>query len=223
MSKPVFIYALVDPENGDIRYIGKSIRPEQRLQNHMNEVSNCHRSHWLQSLKRQALKPDLIILEEIRGAWPWQHSERYWIARGRREGWPLTNSTDGGDGVPGLPEETRKRMAAVWKGRKHTPEACKRIGDSKRGVVHSDATKAKMSVAHSGREIKWIGKISDSLRKLTNDQMVEITQARANGEKVQALADRYGVHRTTISKIATGTYAAASKTVAQTSKVQNGN
>lgn len=214
-GKQVFIYALVDPENGDIRYIGKSIRPEQRLQNHMNEVSNCHRSHWLQSLKKNGQKPDLLILEEIRGEFPWQESEKYWIARGRREGWPLTNNTAGGDGVTGLPEETRKRMAAVWKGRKHSPESRKRIGESKRGFVHSESTKAKMSKAHSGREIKWIDKVSDALRKLTNEQMVEITTARANGALVNDLAKQYGVHRTTISKIATGTYATASKTVIQ--------
>lgn len=214
--KPVFIYALVDPECGAIRYIGKSIRPEGRLRDHMNDVSNCHRSHWLQSLKRRGLIPGLVILEEIRGAWPWQESERYWIKRGRREGWPLTNNTIGGDGVSGLPEETRKRMAAVWKGRKHTPEACMRIADAKRGFIHSNDTKAKMSRAHTGREIKWIDKVSDALRKLTNEQMVEITEARKNGAKVQDLAQKYGVHRTTISKVATGTYAIASKTVKQT-------
>lgn len=218
---PVFIYALIDPDNGDIRYIGKSIRPVQRLQNHMNEISNCHRSHWLQSLKRNGQKPDMVILEEIRGDWPWQESERYWIARGRREGWPLTNNTDGGDGVPGLPAETRKRMAAVWLGRKHTPEACKRISDAKRGALHSDATKQKMSKAHSGREIKWIDKVSDGLRKLTNEQMIEIATARSNGAMVNDLAKKYGVHRTTISKVATGTYAMASKTVIQT-KEKNG-
>jgi len=221
MSKPVYIYALVDPENGDIRYIGKSIRPELRLKDHMNDVSNCHRSHWLQSLKKQGAKPDLLILEKIHGDWPWQHSERYWIARGRREGWPLTNNTSGGDGVPDLPLETRAKMRAVWTGRKHSPESCARIGDSKRGTKHKESTKKLMSMAHAGREILWIDKVSDGLRKLTNDQMQEITQARSAGAKIQDLAIKYGVHRTTISKIKTGTYAPASGTVIQTSRAKN--
>jgi hypothetical protein len=222
MSKPIYIYALVDPENGDIRYIGKSIRPEKRLQNHMNEVSNCHRSHWLQSLKKQGAKPDLLILEEIRGDWPWQHSERYWIARGRREGWLLTNNTSGGDGVPDLPPETRAKLRAAWTGRKHSPESKAKMSASLTGRVHSDATKKSMSDAHSGREILWVDRVSDGLRKLTNEQMQEITKARSLGSKIQDLAIQYGVHRTTISKVKTGTYAPASGTVIQTSKAKNG-
>ena len=56
-----YIYGLVDPETTEIRYIGKTIRPKERLQNHMNEVSNCHRSNWLQSLKRKGLKAEMVI------------------------------------------------------------------------------------------------------------------------------------------------------------------
>ena len=76
----------------------------------MNDKSKCHRANWLQSLKSKGLKPDIVILEEINGKWPWQESERYWIARAKKLGWPLTNNTSGGDGVPDLPEETRKKI-----------------------------------------------------------------------------------------------------------------
>ena len=49
--RPVFIYGLTEPNSDEIRYIGKSVRPLERFRNHINEKpSNCHRSHWLQSL-----------------------------------------------------------------------------------------------------------------------------------------------------------------------------
>lgn len=205
---PVYIYALVDPENGEIRYIGKSIRPAERLQNHMNDRSNCHRSHWLQSLKARGLRADLIVLERIDGAWPWQHSERHWIACGRANGWRLTNNTDGGDGVDGLSKETRAKMASVWRGRRHKPESIEKMLATKKERPHSHSveTRARMSAAHAGREITWGDKLSASLRRLSDDQVEEIKRRFAAGERTTDLAKEYGVHRTTISKIKMGTY-----------------
>ena len=203
---PAFIYCLVDPETDEIRYIGKSIRPEERLMNHMNERSRCHRTHWLQSLKRRGLRPIQIILEIIDGGWPWQESERYWIAYGKRAGWPLTNGTDGGDGVPGLSGESKERMARTWVGRKHSDETKRKIGEKSRSRRHTAATRQKMSEAHSGRVIAWADKISQSLCKLTDSQIAEILDALAKGETVTSLAVKYGVHRTTLSKVKAGTY-----------------
>lgn len=207
VGKPVYIYALIDPETDLIRYIGKSTRPVDRLNNHMNERSNCHRSHWLQSLKARGLRADMVFLERIDGAWPWQHSERHWIDYGRRHGWPLTNNTNGGDGVPGLPAETRAKMAAVWTGRKHKPESIEKMIATKKATYRcTDKTRERMSQAHTGRTITWGDKLSAALRRLTESQVDEIKRRFAAGEGTVALAKEYGVHRTTISKIKMGTY-----------------
>ncbi|MGI4812133.1 MAG: hypothetical protein ACRYG5_09880 [Janthinobacterium lividum] len=208
IGTPVYIYALIDPETDLIRYIGKSVRPMDRLTNHMNERSNCHRSHWLQALKSKGLRPDLAILERIGGAWPWQHSETYWIAYARRHGWPLTNNTEGGDGVTGLPAETRARMAAVWTGRKHKPESIAKMLATKATNPHrmSLESKANMSRAHSGRVITWGDKLSAALRKIEPEQVLAIKARLYAGERTGDLAVEFGVHRTTISKIKMGTY-----------------
>lgn len=207
MTGPVYIYALGDPETGLIRYIGKSIRPEQRIQNHINEKpTNCHRSHWLQSLKAKGLQPLAILLEEIRGAWPWQESERYWIARGRREGWPLTNNTDGGDGVTGLPEKARAKMAATWRGRKHRPESLEKMRIASTGRRHSDESKAARSAMFKGRKITWVGKVAEALRKFDDTSRTEVKRRLDAGERTGDLAREFKVHRTTISKIKMGTY-----------------
>lgn len=205
--KPVYIYGLTDPETDEVRYIGKSIRPFERFQNHMHEPpSNCHRSHWIQSLKKRGLEPGMVIFEEIIGAWPWQESERYWIARGRRLGWRLTNNTSGGDGVKDLHPEAVAKRNSTWKGRKHSPETTEKLRNYRLGVPHSDETKAKMSAAHKGRKITWTDKLSLALRHLSAADCTAIRAALANGGKVKDLAAKYGVHRTTLSKVKKGTY-----------------
>jgi len=205
--KPVFIYGLTDPESGDIRYIGKSIRPNERLRNHINEKpSNCHRSHWIQSLRSKGLEPGMVLIEEIVGAWPWQRSEQYWIAYGLINGWKLTNNTAGGDGVTGLSEAAREKIASTWRGRKHTPASIERIRQAKTGSRHSDETKARMSVSHKCRKITWGAKIAKARQKLSDEDQTEIILALSRKEKVKELSIRFGVHRTTISKVKNGTY-----------------
>lgn len=203
-SKTVFIYGLIDPETLECRYIGKSIRPKQRVDNHMQDKGKCHRTNWLRTLKAKGLWPDIVILETIEGGWPWQESERYWIAHAKRHGWPLTNNTAGGDGVEGLPAETRERMRKTWLGRKHTPAACRNIGNSKRGTKHTAETRAKMSKAHKGRTITWGDKLGNANRCVTDNQAREIYRRAISGERTGLLAKEYGVHRTTITNIKMG-------------------
>jgi len=205
--KTIYIYALICPIVNQVRYIGKSIRPLERLKDHMNDKSKCHRANWLQSLKAGGLKPEIIILEEIRGNWPWQESEIYWIDKGKKLGWPLTNNTSGGDGVQDLPEEVRNKISSAWIGRRHRESTIQKIKDAKTGVpIHSNAHKEKMSKIMKGREITWGDAISEKLKKLTDDDVQDIKERLSRGEMDKDLAAEYGVHRTTLSKIKTGKY-----------------
>lgn len=202
-----FIYGLVDPRTDQIRYIGKSIRPYERLQNHYNEPSsNCHRSHWIQELKRLGLKPEVVLFEQIVGEWPWQEAERWWIARGLALGWPLTNNTSGGDGVCNLPPETREKMRRTWLGRKHKPETLLKLSARSRGRIATAETRAKHSRSMRGRKITWVDAIAESNRKLSAEQVEHIEARLAAGERNKDLAKEFGVHRTTLSKITIGTY-----------------
>lgn len=203
---PKHIYALIDPDTNQVRYVGKSIRPELRLQNHMNDVSNCHRSHWLQSLKRKGAMPRMVILETIEGEWPWQEVERFWIKRGRALGWPLTNNTAGGDGVDGLPEEARERLRSAWLGRKHTPETLVKLSAASKGRTKTDEQKSHMRKLMQGRHITWADRLSEAVSKFSHEQADQIMGRLNAGETVAALAAEFGVHRTTISKIKGGTY-----------------
>lgn len=207
-DKPVHIYMLVDPETDEIRYVGKSIRPAQRLLNHMNERSNTHRSHWLQTLRQKGLRPRMVILETIEGRWPWQDAERFWIAHLRSLGARLVNGTSGGDGVPNLSPDARERIRSAWVGRRHKPETIEKLRPISSTRRHSEATRRKMSRAQRGRVFApaHLAKIAAANRKFSPVDEDAIRRRLLGGERVGALAAEYGVHRTTISKIKTGVY-----------------
>lgn len=88
--KIAYIYGLKDPRDGQIYYVGKSNKPRQRLSQHLGrEDCNKYKKAWLTDLKRNGLRPNLVILEETKGNW--QDAERSWIAKGIDNDWPLTN------------------------------------------------------------------------------------------------------------------------------------
>lgn len=207
--KPVvYIYGLVDPETTAIRYIGKSIHPEERLRNHINEKYPCHRRNWIDSLKKKGLEPGLICLVELRGesANDWQAWEKMYIAMARRDGWPLVNETSGGDGVPDLSPEASAKRNKTWIGRKHTPESLIKIANASRGRRKTPEQKEAMRKLMTGRKILWVDKVAEANRKLTREDVEAIKMRFKNGETTIELAKEYGVHRTTISKVNMGTY-----------------
>ena len=205
--KTTYIYMLLDPRTDLVRYVGKTIQsPEKRLNAHMNERSNCHRVHWLQELRRVGLVPELVILEEIKGDWPWQESERYWIRYFRQQGYNLTNNTSGGDGVPDLPPETRERLSKLWVGKKHKEESIIKIGNASRGRKHSEEHKQHMKKLMTGRSITWGDKLSSANRKLSEEDVMSIKNRLDGGAKVKDIALEFNMHRTSISKIKKGTY-----------------
>lgn len=203
----VAIYALVDPRSLDVRYIGKSIRPVERAANHRNtSEKGCHRANWLRELRSLGFRPVLVILEWLDEGACWRSTERAWISRARALGWPLTNNTNGGDGVEGLPAETRAKMASVWRGRKHSAATKAKISAFRKTFRHSAETRAAMSHARKGRSITWGSKISAAIRALTSEQVEEIHRRLIGGALVKDLAAEFCVHRTTVSKIKMGSY-----------------
>lgn len=96
----IYIYALIDPRTTEVRYIGKSIRPRERLANHCNEQGSSWRNRWLRQLVSLGLRPELAICETLPDDGDWIAAERKWIAQAKAWGWPLTNCTSGGDGAP---------------------------------------------------------------------------------------------------------------------------
>lgn len=95
---PVYIYALIDPRDDKIRYIGKSISPERRYEQHLHEKEiNEGKIGWINGLQMRGMQPEMKILE-VAHEKNWEKRERWWIKRGREFGWPLLNISPGGEG-----------------------------------------------------------------------------------------------------------------------------
>jgi hypothetical protein len=106
-------------------------------------------------------------------------AEIRWIAKGYSLGWPLTNSTSGGDGSGPRSDATRKRISAALKGHSVSKRQRMMIGDHFRGTP--------LSAEHQAL--------------LTEHDVVQIRKAVAEGASQISLARAHQMSRTSISNI----------------------
>lgn len=101
------IYALADPDTGEVRYIGKANDANKRLLSHMRTM---HRKdypvyRWMRKLGKA---PAIVVLRCV-GVDAWPEAEREEIAKARAAGSRLLNATDGGN----QPQPTSAQCAAA--------------------------------------------------------------------------------------------------------------
>lgn len=197
----IYIYALIDPFTKEIRYIGKSIRPKDRLTNQCNEHSKTWRSNWIQSVLKRGKRPQISILQSLENNEDWQEAEKEWIKKGKEMGWKLTNGTDGGDGLVNPSEEVRQKIIKTWTGRKHSEETKRLIGEKSKGRKHSEESKKHMSKLMKGRKITWGNKLKIANSKLNDKQIDEIRALLKDKVSQYVIADMFNVHQGTISNI----------------------
>jgi len=121
MSSAVSIYALSDPRTREVRYVGKTTDPRQRLRQHSSDSRGriTPTKAWLRSLRRDGLTPIMQVLETCT-ADAWEERERHHIARLRAEGCRLTNLAEGGN-QPLCSPEVRRANAALINGGEDRP------------------------------------------------------------------------------------------------------
>lgn len=98
-----WIYALRDPRDGAVRYVGKTTKGlDERLHGHLKLARlrpKSHRDWWIRSLGAVGLTPQIEVIEE--GHWSTANSnfrECYWN-ESLSMFYDLTNHTPGGDGL----------------------------------------------------------------------------------------------------------------------------
>lgn len=158
--KPVsqfLVYGLVDPRNGELRYVGKSAIGVRRPGLHRTargRIGETHRAAWLRCLwADNGRLPCILILQECESEVQALAHEVRLIALFREAGFDLTNLTDGGEGSSGYKAtpETRMKTSLRFRGRTLSPEHREKIAASKRGKPRSPETRVKLAAAARGK------------------------------------------------------------------------
>lgn len=106
--KTVFIYGLKDPNDNQIKYIGKANNPRKRYNRHVSDAilkKQGEKNKWIKTLKENNLNPILEIIEECDEN-IWQEREIYWISQFKN----LFNIQPGGEYSPMFNKEIVKKM-----------------------------------------------------------------------------------------------------------------
>jgi hypothetical protein len=163
MPDTVFIYALRDPDTNEIRYVGKSMDPMERLKQHLSgaEFRRTHKDRWLCSAMSRGL-PVLELVAEV-PAPEWPMWEVAYIQFFRDEGCHLVNGNDGGEGGSNPVKEVRDKISQSKLGprnpnfgKKMSPESiAKRLLAivGKKRAPHSEEHRARLSAALKGRAV----------------------------------------------------------------------
>ncbi len=59
------IYALCDPQTGDVKYIGSAFEAAKRYRGHLSTNASKKVKEWVASLKERGLRPELKVLETV--------------------------------------------------------------------------------------------------------------------------------------------------------------
>lgn len=167
----IYIYILRDPDTKSIRYVGKSneLRINKRLKEHcqLNRLKrNNHKNNWIKKLILEGKKPELLIIARAETK-NYAALEKYWIRCYFKLGVKLTNSTKGGEGLPGcksirvISKEQKLQISKTLKEFFKEPknlEICSRGGKACRGVKKSRNTSGYTGVRKMDN--RWIAYIN---------------------------------------------------------------
>lgn len=187
MKGPKYIiYGLIDPRNGELRYVGKSSQGLTRPQSHAcpsNLTERTHKGHWVKSLADLGLKPDILVLEVKPDANSLNEAECFHIAYFRQLGCNLTNATTGGEGAPGnrASETARAKMSASKLGRPKSPEHKAAIAKALQGHSFSEETRKKIGESHKGNNHCRGRKLSEISRAKMS---ISVSRTCAKGHKL---------------------------------------
>ena len=171
-SSRYIIYALVDPRDGEIRYVGKSAKGLYRPRRH--QYFSTYKTHmhlpvycWIRELSAVGLSYGIRILEVFPSDKQLDNAERQWIKQLRNAGAKLTNLTVGGEGALGwVPsQDTRDKIGKKCKERLLDPDYLQQAQKRAREVSQRPKVRVAISKAMGGKPfVDESGKIYQTLR-----------------------------------------------------------
>lgn len=97
-----YIYSLSCPKSNEIRYIGKTYSPGNRLATHVYQAKQGRKgysSNWIRTLLSYNTTPIMSIIAAC-GEHNWEQVEKKYIKEYRNKGYNLTNILEGGNDGP---------------------------------------------------------------------------------------------------------------------------
>lgn len=105
----VLIYALKEPDTGEVRYVGLTRDLKARLARYRHKAHNKHLQNWIAKLLQQGKFPSVETLAKVTEG-DAGHAEREWIRRYRLADARLLNFTDGGESQYSMAAEVRRKI-----------------------------------------------------------------------------------------------------------------
>jgi hypothetical protein len=97
-----YIYGLFDPNDGSLKYVGKTVNIKTRLGIHLRRSRGKYGVAWLRSMLDAGVTPELRVIDTIEytqeTAYLWKDLEKFYIQYMRFLGCPLVNKHIGGSG-----------------------------------------------------------------------------------------------------------------------------
>lgn len=113
MTEIVYIYALLCPFSKDIKYIGKTVSPKNRIATHMYQSKKGRKGYvynWIRSLTNKNQVPIMNILT-VCDKNNWEECEKKFIKQYKNLGCKLTNILEGGNDGP----KPGFKIPSLWK------------------------------------------------------------------------------------------------------------
>lgn len=209
----IFIYALIDPRNGEIKYVGKTNNLKKRIREHIRDEENNLKYTWIKSLKKIKLEPEVLILEETNI----EHSnfwEIFWINQCKTWGFELKNMTNGGDGSYGVIPWNKGKKGVF----KHSEESKKLMSDWRKnntsgdkngffGKKHSEESKKKQREKSSLR--RWGEEFKENRRGIKSPYCKKVYQYDLEGKLIREYdfgkqTKEFGFDPNVVSKVCRG-------------------
>lgn len=147
----VYIYALLHPDTLEVRYIGQTTDPSNRLRGHLSGKAKSYCGNWVRQLLREGKSPIMEIVDfSFRDAV--DATEAFWIRTLRGRGYRLTNVIDRASANPMDYPHIRAKISASLKGHGCSAETRAKIRTKNLGRVMSAEARANIVASHIGKK-----------------------------------------------------------------------
>lgn len=81
LGRTGYIYTLTDPRTDEVRYVGRTVQPHQRLYFHLNDPHTDRVETWINELQENGLEPEMYLIDVAKEGVELRRKERKAVPR----------------------------------------------------------------------------------------------------------------------------------------------